>query len=515
MSLNVVINDDVALELLTSRNSKTQELFKYLKEKGVNLWYPIVSAPDLCEKSAEQSEGSPITSFFDSVKILSAIGNHWKRVPETHPHRRGALISLAAAELPGKTVIWSNDSSFESLVNSVSVVNSDGIKEWVEQGDSQVPFIDLGYQQLIMREELEQRIFSVLSHGQYILGPEIKELEKALKRFVGTKHAIVCSSGTDALLMPLMAWGIGPGDAVFTAPFTFVATAEVVSLIGATPVFVDIDPQTFNIDPIKLEASIEEVSRRSDLRPRAIIPVDLFGLPADYVAIWDIAKRWNLPVLEDAAQSFGALYHGKRAGSLGTAGATSFFPAKPLGCYGDGGAVFTNDDQLAEKLLSIRVHGKGKDKYDNVRTGLNARLDTIQAAILLTKLKYFAGELEKREKVARMYSELLTGHVKTPHVPDGLTSAWAQYSILLKNEYEREQLINALKKDGIPTAIYYPKPLHIQEAFVHLGYKMGDFPVSEDISKRILSLPMHPYLADKVEYIAEKVVKCVKMVRGK
>jgi len=368
-------------------------------------------------------------------------------------------------------------------------------------------FIDLAAQQLRISKELNANIARVLAHGQYINGPEVRELESALAAYVGAKHAVGCASGTDALLMALMALDIGPGDAVLTSPFTFFATAEVISLIGATPVFVDIDPATFNIDPAKLDQAVGAVERGDPslhplpvtaggkLRPRAVIPVDLFGLPADYDAIETVAARGSLSVIEDAAQSFGGTYNGLKCCSFGRIACTSFFPAKPLGCYGDGGMCFTQDDRAAERLRSIRVHGQGSDKYENIRIGINGRLDTLQAAILLAKFAIFPEELELRQETARRYSGLLAGMVNTPEIPNGYRSAWAQYSILVRDGAERSARIAKLKEAGIPTAIYYPKPLHLQTAFSGLGYKEGDFPVSEDCARRIFSLPMHPYLA--------------------
>jgi len=368
-------------------------------------------------------------------------------------------------------------------------------------------FIDLKTQQQRIKETLDANIQKVLAHGQYIMGPEVAELEAQLAGYVGVKHAIGCASGTDALLMALMAYGVGPGDAIFTTPFTFVATAEVISLLGATPVFVDINPATFNIDPAKLALAIQAVktndpsghpapSYSSKLTPKGIIPVDLFGLPADYDEINKIAKRHGLFVIEDAAQSFGAQYKGKRAGALADVACTSFFPAKPLGCYGDGGMCFTDDDQLAKTMESIRVHGQGSDRYDNIRIGINGRLDTLQAAVLLAKFEIFPEEIELRQKVAAHYSSLITQNpkLKTQSVSPGCKSAWAQYSILAENRAQREALIDQLKAAGVPTAIYYPKPLHLQLAFTFLGYAPGSFPVSEDAATRIFSIPMHPYI---------------------
>ena len=355
-------------------------------------------------------------------------------------------------------------------------------------------FIDLRSQQQQISALLTENIQRVLAHGQYVMGPEVQELETRLARYVGVKHAISCSSGTDALLMPLMAYGVGPGDAIFTTPFTFIATAEMIQLLGATPVFVDIDPRTFNLDPEALAEAVSSLGqnpRTAPLKPKGIIPVDLFGQPADYDRIHAIARGHGLFVLEDAAQSFGATYKGRRAGALSEMAATSFFPAKPLGCYGDGGAVFTDDDNLAEVLGSIRVHGQGKHKYEHVRTGLNGRLDTLQAAVLLAKLEIFDQEVTARQRVAQHYSEALHPVVEVPLVDPACTSVWAQYSVL---SLHRELLLQKLQAAQIPTAIYYPLPLHLQRAFAHLGYKPGDFPVSESASRRIFSLPMHPYL---------------------
>ena len=370
-------------------------------------------------------------------------------------------------------------------------------------------FIDLATQQKRIHKKLNSNIQKVLRHGQYIMGPEIAELERQLASYVGVKHALSCASGTDALLMALLALQIGPGDAVFTTPFTFVATAEVVSLLGATPVFVDIDPRTFNIDPLKLEQAIQALKsgdaslhplpfcrRLSPLNPKCIIPVDLFGLPADYDAIQAVAGKYGLAVVEDAAQSFGGEYKGRKAGSLAPLGCTSFFPAKPFGAYGDGGMCFTDDDTLDEALRSIRVHGQGRDKYENVRIGINGRLDTLQAAILLAKFEIFPEEVELRQKVAARYTQLLAGHpaLKTPAIPAGYKSAWAQYSVLAADQASRKALMETLGSKGLPTAIYYPKPLHRQSAFAGLGYQAEAFPVSEDCASRIFSLPMHPYL---------------------
>lgn len=356
-------------------------------------------------------------------------------------------------------------------------------------------FIDLKAQQERIREGLERRILNVLDHGRFILGPEVFELEEKLAQYVGVKHCISCSSGTDALLMPLMALEVGPGDAVFVPSFTFVASAEVIVLLGATPVFVDIDPRTFNIDPRALEATIEAfLSQSEGARARGIIAVNLFGQPADYEEINDIASRYGLFVIEDAAQSFGAEYRGKKSGALAPIAATSFFPAKPLGCYGDGGAVFCSDDDLAEKLCSIRQHGQGTNKYDNVRVGINGRFDTLQAAVLLEKLAIFDEERKLRNEVAGRYAQGLAGKVTVPEVRSDRSSVWAQYSVLSD---AREDCLSRLKTAGIPAAIYYPKPLHLQEAYACADSLRGALQVTEDIAQRIFSLPMHPYLSEE------------------
>jgi len=382
-------------------------------------------------------------------------------------------------------------------------------------------FIDLKTQQQRLKLQLDTNIQRVLAHGNYIMGPEIKELEKKLADYVGVKHAVSCASGTDALLLALMAYGVGPGDAIFTTPFTFIATAEVISLLGATPIFVDIDPETFNIDPGKLTLALEAVQKRdssiyplpmtsdsSHLTPRGVIPVDLFGLLSDYTAIEKIAAANGLFVIEDAAQSFGAEFGGRKSCSFGNIACTSFFPAKPLGCYGDGGMCFTNDGDLAKIMESIRVHGKGTDKYDNIRIGINGRLDTLQAAILLAKFEIFPDEVELRNKVADSFKRLLSGipSLQTPFIPAAYKSVWAQYSLLTENEQRRAALQKNLQEEKIPTAIYYPKPLHLQGAFGYLGYKKGDFPVSENCADRIFSLPMHPYLKAEDQQKIAKVI---------
>jgi len=379
-----------------------------------------------------------------------------------------------------------------------------------------IPFIDLKTQYRRVAAEVGRGIGAVLESGAYINGPEVARLEERLAGYCGTRHAVGCASGTDALMMALMALSVGPGDAVFCPPFTFMATAEVVALLGATPVFVDVDPATCNMDPAQLEKAVRAV-RAADaslhplplhagpLKPKAVIPVDLFGLLADYSAILPVAAEHGLFVIEDAAQAFGATQDmagtTRRAGSFGQIACTSFFPAKPLGCYGDGGMCFTDDPDLLELLRSIRVHGQGADKYQNVRLGITGRLDTMQAAVLLAKFEIFEDEVRLRQDVARRYAELLgpLPGLTLPVVPGGNLSVYAQYCIMAESTGMRQELLERLGKAGVPSSIYYPVPLHLQPAFANLGYRPGSMPVSEDVAARIFSIPMHPYLTAEVQ----------------
>ncbi len=371
-------------------------------------------------------------------------------------------------------------------------------------------FIDLKKQQINIRDKVEERIKAVLDHGKYIMGPEIYELEQKLAEYVGAKHCISVSSGTDALLIPLMAKNIGVGDAIITTPFTYIATAEVIALTGAEPIFVDVYPATYNINAEKVINSLN-YAKRKGLKPRAIIAVDLFGLPARFRILEKIAKENGLFLLEDAAQGFGGKIRDREAGSFGDVASTSFFPAKPLGCYGDGGAIFTDDEKLAERMQSIRVHGSGSDKYENVRLGINGRLDTIQAAILLEKLNIFDEELILRNKIAKYYNDNISSSFKKPHVPEGYASSWAQYSLVTKSSVEKEKVIMDLSKSKIPSMIYYRIPLHLQRVFKNLGYKPGDFPEAENLSKTIFSLPMHPYLTVQQQ---DKIVQVLNQYSG-
>ena len=369
-------------------------------------------------------------------------------------------------------------------------------------------FRDLKRQYQVLKPQMDAAMLEVAENCNFISGKQVTELEQKLAEYVGVKHCVTCGNGTDALTLVMMAWDIKAGDAVFVPTFTFFASAEVVAFEGATPVFVDVDERTFNVDPVKLEEAIEQVKKEGKLNPRAVSAVDLFGQPADYTKIEEICKKHGLLLLEDGAQGFGGKIGDRTACSFGDAAATSFFPAKPLGCYGDGGAVFTNDDEMADYMRSIRVHGKSPaDKYDNLRIGLNSRLDTIQAAVLKVKFQAFKDhELESVNRAAKLYDEYLGNVVKTPVVPEGFYSSWAQYTLILDSKEQRTHLQKELKEQGIPTMVYYPKPMHLQGAFADLGYKKGDFPVAESLCERVLSLPMHPYLNEEdIRFVANAV----------
>ncbi len=372
-----------------------------------------------------------------------------------------------------------------------------------------IPFIDIAAQRRRLGSALDDAIARVLSHCQFVMGPEVLAFEKDLAAFCGARHAVSCASGTDALLLVLMAKGVGPGVAVFCPAFTFCATAEVVALLGATPVFVDVDETTFNLAIASVKRAIP-VAKQEGLTPKAVIPVDLFGLPADHDAVAAIAKAEGLFVLDDAAQGFGATYKGRKLGMLAPATATSFFPAKPLGCFGDGGAVMTDDDTLAEIVRSLRVHGQGTDRYDNVRIGITGRLDTMQAAVLIEKLKIFEDEIAARNEAARRYNQALADVATVPQVPEGYTSVWAQYTIRLQAG-RRDQLAAELKRQGIPTAIYYPRPLHKLAAYTGFPVAAGGAPVSEKLADEVISLPMHAYLDPPTQ---DRIINAVRRSLG-
>ncbi|MBW1614218.1 MAG: aminotransferase class I/II-fold pyridoxal phosphate-dependent enzyme [Deltaproteobacteria bacterium] len=525
LDVNIIV--DVCAERHPYFARSVKALDKAIGE-GVRLWIytgsvqtlEYVTANEL--RRAHLESNTPITvdqahKLARKILALFSKDRHWlTALPEDgmvfeEEDPEDAQLHRAVTRLGKGARLLTRDE--ETLKSCPQAISPGDYLDYTSKG-TQIPFIDLAAQQDRIRPNLEKNIFAVIRHGLYILGPEVQELEEKLSSYTGARHTITCSSGTDALLMALMAYDVGPGDAVFTTPFTFIATAEAISFLGATPVFVDIDPRTFNIDPNQLELGIEALMSNnpsihplpsalsfepSALSPKGIITVDLFGLPADYDPINPIAREYGLFVIEDAAQSFGADYHGKKACTLAGIGCTSFFPAKPLGCYGDGGAVFTDDDDLAEKMRSIRVHGKGSDKYDNIRIGMNARMDTLQAAILLAKMEIYPREIQLRQEVAKRYTDLLSTQcsaLSTPFIPEGMKSAWAQYSLLARDQNLRARIQAQFKDAGIPTMVYYPTPLHMQRAFAYLGYNPEDFPVSLDTSTRILNLPMHPYVKD-------------------
>ena len=372
-----------------------------------------------------------------------------------------------------------------------------------------IPFIDVAAQRRRLGGAIDAAVARVLGHCQFILGPEVRAFETELAKFCGARHVVTCASGTDALVLALRARGIGPGDAVICPSFTFCATAEVAALVGATPVFVDVDAATFNIDANRIAGAVA-TAKSAGLTPKAVIPVDLFGLAANHTAVAAAAEKANLFILDDAAQAFGATFNNRRLGTFGHATATSFFPAKPLGCYGDGGAVITDDDEMADVLHSLRMHGQGSDRYDNIRIGLASRLDTIQAAILIEKLKIFPDEIEARDRVARRYSDGLAGIAITPTVPAGSTSVWAQYTIRVAGG-RRDKLAAALKAEGIPTAIYYPIPLHRQQAYKHYPVGEGGVAVSDRLAAEVISLPMHAYLDEPTQ---SRIIDAVRSALG-
>lgn len=370
-------------------------------------------------------------------------------------------------------------------------------------------FRDLQKQYQVLKNDIDREIKKVLTNGNFISGNQVAELEEQLADYVGVKHCITCGNGTDALSLALMTWNIGPGDAVFVPDFTFFSSAEVVAFEGATPVFVDVDKRTFNMSAESLELAIQAVVKEGKLIPKVVIPVDLFGQPADYSHIRAVAEKYNLLILEDGAQGFGGKINDKRACSFGNISTTSFFPAKPLGCYGDGGAIFTNNDEWADLLKSYRIHGKGSNKYDNVRIGMNSRLDTLQAAILQVKLKAFQEfELEKANKVADRYTKALSDLVQTPFILKNFYSSWAQYSILLKDQKDRDELKEYLGKKEIPSMIYYPKTMSQQKAFKGMESVKTDLSIAADLSKRVLSLPLHPYMEhDEQDQVINAIYK--------
>jgi len=524
----VIMHPDVAVELIIGNNDEIRMAVDCATKAGVTVWIYGGSIGEIFKKLEEKTDKSTawkdVTQLCGEFQILSVlasdfpVGNH-----DIEPSFSSILEYqlCKAVERLGKGAFLLVPENCDEF-NGFSALKSNELISLLScrrNNSRNIPFIDLHAQQDRIRPLLEERIWRVMRHGQYVMGPEIKELEESLASYVGVSHCIACSSGTDALLMSLMALGVGPGDAVFLPSFTFIATAEVVRLVGATPVFVDIDPETLLIDADHLQRALTALRNRdpslyplplchSELKPKAVITVDLFGNMPDYEAIEAIAEKEKLFLVEDAAQSFGASFSGRRAGAFGDIACTSFFPAKPLGCYGDGGAVFTDREELAQIVRSIRMHGAGSDRYEHVRLGLNGRMDTLQAAVLLCKLAIFNDELGRRKNTVELYRKELSQvpGVAFQRVEDNVQSAWAQFCILVPDPDTRDRIREFLAAEGIPTAVYYPLPLHLQPVFSDLGYKRGDLPVSEGCAEKILALPMHPYVERCV------IEQCAKIV---
>ncbi|SDB07812.1 dTDP-4-amino-4,6-dideoxygalactose transaminase [Desulfonatronum thiosulfatophilum] len=506
---------DMAVHAEEQEQGAVSSLLEMAGNDTLTLWVHPQSVTDCLMRGIASAEGgrndsaalaSRMAGLLETVRLLPAPGVQLLQI--LHQDTVDPLLDLtilAADEYLDEYVLVSNRQIESPLQPKTCSPEQCRLIVSDEQDARQIPFVDLKAQQQAIYPVLEANMFQVMKSCKFILGPEVEELEQRLAAYTGMEHVVSCSSGTEALVLALMAYDVGPGDAVFTTPFTFIATAEVISLLGATPIFVDIDPRTFNLDPDKLDAAISALVDGSSghtlpgntkgLTPRAVITVDLFGLPADHGRISAIAKKHGLALIEDAAQSFGGEEHGRRACALGDIGCTSFFPAKPLGGYGEGGACFTNNADMAEVMRSIRVHGQGTSRYEHARLGTNARLDALQAAVLLAKMDVFPLELERRHALAANYPPLLEPcDLTPPYIPEGFSSAWAQYSLLARDRDHRDACQKALADAKIPSVVYYPIPLHLQRVFQPLGYKGGDLPVCESVSRRIFSLPMHPYL---------------------
>lgn len=491
MNLNIVLDRAVVLDLLSITPNDIQHCFNRLQKSPIRFWIPCAILA-LLDTQLVDSRYKPLQSLLDEgVQLLSSLAAHWQQIPAQHPNKIQALISLDAAILPANTIIWTQDEDFASAHPQIEAGDHEFIYSMMAEYESggASHLIDLAKAQLQIRANLEQRIFRVLKHGKYILGEEVTLLEKQLAAYVGVKHCVSVANGTDALLCALLALGVKAGDEVITSVFAFVAAAEMIALIGAKPVFVDIDPKTYNIDPQAVAAAITP-------RTKAIVAVNLYGQCADYHQLRAVAGA--LPIIEDAAQSFGATHHGKISGSLGNISCTSFFPSKPLGSYGDGGACFTDDDALANRLRQLHAHEQ-RDQYP--LKGINSHLDSLQAAILLEKLAVFPKELLARQRAAKIYADLfaakaLDKNIQLPTIAPENTSVYAHYTIALEN---REAVQNKLRQAKIATKIHYPVPLHLQAAFAELSLAQGSFPNAECAAQQVLSLPMHPYLGEATQ----------------
>jgi len=499
---NFILDNNIIIDILSERRRK-----KYPESLEV---YNFIKGTDNIFISSSSFDNIEFI-LFKELKVQFNDSNK-KTLQETHKRIELFIKDFKIAKTPSYIKIDYEDIEDSQIIASAKAINAKVITRDkgmldkypnitispstfnLQPSTFKIDFANLKKQYFMYQPELEKEMDKVLNNASYIMGDAVRELENNLQEFTGAKHAVTCSSGTDALLLAMMALDIKPGDEIITTPFTFIATAETIALMGANPVFVDIDEKTYNIDPNKIEEKITA-------KTKAIIPVSLYGQPADMDAIEAIADKHSLKVIIDGAQSFGSSYKGKRDSNLGDISTTSFFPAKPLGCFGDGGAVFTNDDTLAEKIKSLRVHGQSK-RYHHKYIGIGGRMDTIQCAVVNVKLKHYKKDLALRQDVARKYTRALKEkNIILPYVDERATSAWAQYSIRVKN---RDDVQAKLKEQGIPTAVHYPMPLHLQEAFEYLGYKEGDFPVAERVSKEIMSLPMNPYLGDdEINFIAK------------
>ncbi|EDN67416.1 DegT/DnrJ/EryC1/StrS aminotransferase [Beggiatoa sp. PS] len=486
--LNIVLDNDIVLDLLSLSKNDTQHNFIRLQKAPIHFWLPCCTLSVL-ETQIHAQNHHPLSALVKkNVQWLSSLAAHWYSIPTKCANRTQAMISLDAATLPGMTIIWTNDSDFTSIHSDIEWGDHEFVYGMLAQYENELSLVDLESQQLILRPSLEKQIFNVLKHGQYLAGPEVEKLEKELAAYVNAKHCISVASGTDALLMALMALDIQAGDEVITSVFNFIAAAEVVAVLGAKPVLVDIEPITYTINSSLLSKAITD-------KTKAIIVPNLFGQCADFEAVNKIAAQHKIKVIEEASQSFGATYHNKPSGTLATIGCTSFSPAKTLGAYGEAGACFTEDDQLADKLRQLRHHGQEK-RYYHQWVGINARLDTLQASILLAKLKLFPRELEKQINVAKNYNKLLEGIVTPPMIATYNSSVYSQYTIEVNNRHLIQQ---KLQQQNIPTVVHYPAPIHLQPAFAYLKQEEKHFPVAEKVAYRVLSLPIHPYLTSEIQ----------------
>ncbi|MFO8032535.1 MAG: DegT/DnrJ/EryC1/StrS family aminotransferase [Desulfohalobiaceae bacterium] len=534
---DILLGNDLVLECCgLGQNEQTGQALDLARQQGCRLWIYCGSvsglirdlAQEMSRQESLQGTGASqahlrqarqaLEVFSQDMHFLSALSEDCLQLGQGDFEARQLLHALQRLQ-SGALLLTRDPGLLQGCAQACT-------PEQFLQGEKQespVQFVDLCRQQQEIRPDLERRIFRVLAHNKYVMGPEVQQLEEELAGFTGSNCCLSCASGTDALLLALLALDIGPGDAVLTTPFTFIATAETIALLGATPVFVDIQPGTFNLDPAQLEPALAALksmdnakhplprqAMQRQLQSKAILPVDLFGLPCEYPALQDVAHRHGLALVLDTAQSLGAAYQGRQSCSWGDVAATSFFPAKPLGCYGEGGAVFCQNVELGERMASLRNHGQGRVRYEHVRLGLNARLESLQAAVLLSKLQTFEQEIARRNQVAQWYNSRLDSNkaLQSPQVPDGLRSVWAQYSLLARDEDSRQGMLQALAGQGLPYAIHYPLPLHLQRAFHYLGYQQGDFPEAEDSARRIFSLPMHPYLQkQEVDRIADCLLR--------